>query len=987
MSQQSDRCSDASLLALIEDNLPHQASEPILDHLEQCTHCQHRLGELVAPGDEWQRAAKLISSGHDYTISLQPVSTGKARRSSIQWTEAMAKQLLLPASHPELLGRLGRYDIEQLIGSGGMGVVFKAFDRELNRPVAIKALTPQLASSGPARKRFSREARAAAAVVHQHVVPIHNVETDRESPFIVMQLVSGESLQERLDREGPLELCEILRIGMQVADGLSAAHKQGLVHRDIKPGNILLEEGIDRALISDFGLARAADDASLSQTGIHTGTPQYMSPEQAQGESVDQKSDLFSLGTVLFALCTGKPPFRADSSYAVMRRIIDEKTPPIREINPDIPEWLVQIIDQLMAKDKNDRYESAQEVCALLASCLRHVRQPTHAQLPASLLTEQATGRPRWRRIPFLTSRRGVLTLLGLLMAGLFGISTLWLTEKIAHIQQPTPFDPPKEITQEARTQPAESSILKTDTPTTKPGPIPASLTGDLRLLQGDWIVQWTKENGEYVNETDQGMERHLLRFHGNTLTGIPPKLPPQQSAERVYRVEITSSTNPKAIDLINLEDPEDRLAGIYDIKNDCLHFCFTRPTVLNDFRKQKPDSDAESNPSEAFPERPTQFHSTAESNTILLRCRLDFGILDDLLLLEAESQLNSQQADELVELILDRQADQSQPWSKRMGDLIEKRWIRGELDRELWERYVLQRLTNMYQLQTRPRIVLGSSGGILIKLAMGNVRGGTGKHVSYFTEEKNKVLKIGTTSRPFSELAEPMYTGFTGTDDDYTTRTIKLNLGQPLWATIQPGKQNLSLEVDFHIRETPSPRLGEFESPNYETRKIRGLTTYVPRETTRKITFQTETTFLPAGQSTAYMNADPEWKSEVEQAVTLRHLVQIPTTSRFEQVRNQTQAQFHFGMRPIATAFRVILRHGKNEYEIGTVTLAAQKKTFPTISSIIGTELIGKRVDVILRPDLASAETSTDIFEIWGEEIVFRDVVVSHWREASHSK
>ena len=417
MSKQADRCNDASLLALIKDNLPHQASEPILDHLEQCTHCQDRLSELVAPGDEWQRAAKLISSGHDCTISVQPVSTGLARRSSIQWTEAMAKQLLLPASHPELLGRLGRYDIEQLIGSGGMGVVFKAFDRELNRPVAIKALTPQLASSGPARKRFSREARAAAAVVHQHVVPIHNVETDRESPFIVMQLVSGESLQERLDREGPLELCEILRIGMQVADGLSAAHKQGLVHRDIKPANILLEEGIDRALISDFGLARAADDASLTRTGIHTGTPQYMSPEQAQGESVDQKSDLFSLGSVLFALCTGKPPFHADSSYAVMRRIIDEKTPPIREINPNIPEWLVQIIDQLMAKDKNDRYESAQEVCALLASCLRHVRQPTHAQLPASLLTEQATSRPRWRRIPSLASRRGVLTLLGLLGA------------------------------------------------------------------------------------------------------------------------------------------------------------------------------------------------------------------------------------------------------------------------------------------------------------------------------------------------------------------------------------------------------------------------------------------------------------------------------------------------------------------------------------------------------------------------------------------
>jgi len=277
----------------------------------------------------------------------------------------------------------------RLIGSGGMGVVFKAFDTELNRPVAIKLLAPYLSNSGPARKRFSREARAAAAVVHPHVVPIHNVETERESPFIVMQYVSGESLQARIDRDGALELCEILRIGMQVADGLSAAHQQGIVHRDIKPSNILLEENVARALISDFGLARAADDASLTRTGFHPGTPHYMSPEQASGQSVDARSDLFSLGSMLYTMCTGRPPFRAESSYAVKRRISDEVATPIRELNPDTPEWLVLIIKKLMAKAKTERFDSASEVHELLEACLSHVQQPENFRLPPQLSTLQ----------------------------------------------------------------------------------------------------------------------------------------------------------------------------------------------------------------------------------------------------------------------------------------------------------------------------------------------------------------------------------------------------------------------------------------------------------------------------------------------------------------------------------------------------------------------------------------------------------------------
>src|SRR5262249_23305682 len=152
-----------------------------------------------------------------------------------------------------------------------------------------------------ARRRFAREAKAAAAVVHDNVVPIHHVDTASGLPYLVMQYVPGPSLQQRLDASGPLELEEILRIGMQTAEGLAAAHAQGIVHRDVKPANILLENGVERVRLTDFGLARTVDDATQTQSGLLAGTPAYMAPEQARGEALDHRADLFSLGSVLYA--------------------------------------------------------------------------------------------------------------------------------------------------------------------------------------------------------------------------------------------------------------------------------------------------------------------------------------------------------------------------------------------------------------------------------------------------------------------------------------------------------------------------------------------------------------------------------------------------------------------------------------------------------------------------------------------------------------
>jgi WD40 repeat protein/tRNA A-37 threonylcarbamoyl transferase component Bud32 len=296
-----------------------------------------------------------------------------------------ALDFLSPSQKPGSLGRLDHYEVQEVVGRGGMGVVLKAFDEKLHRVVAIKALAPALASNGTARKRFVREAQAAAAVSHDHVVAIHAVEDAGQVPYLVMNYVAGISLEDRIKQGGPLELKEILRIGLQAACGLAAAHAQGLVHRDVKPANILLENGVQRVKITDFGLARAVDDASLTQSGVIAGTPMYMSPEQARGDAVDHRTDLFSLGSVLYTLATGRPPFRASGTMAVLKRVCEETPRPIRDINADIPDWLVAIIGKLHAKDAAERFQSAAEVADLLSQHLAHLQQPQFVSSPTPI--------------------------------------------------------------------------------------------------------------------------------------------------------------------------------------------------------------------------------------------------------------------------------------------------------------------------------------------------------------------------------------------------------------------------------------------------------------------------------------------------------------------------------------------------------------------------------------------------------------------------
>jgi serine/threonine protein kinase len=380
MKNPQAECDPRRIEQCLADALSEEERAAFESHLDSCSACRSALERSAAEAADWSAAREFLSS-HDRPLSESELIASETDAAGI---EAVISALG-PTDDPRMLGRLGAYEIAGVVGRGGMGVVLKGFDQALNRYVAIKVLAPHLAMSGAARQRFAREARAAASVVHENVVAIHAVADSGPSPFFVMPYIRGASLEKRLEVNGPLGVPQVLRVARQIAAGLAAAHSQGLVHRDIKPSNVLLDDGVERLQITDFGLARAADDASLTRTGVIAGTPQFMSPEQARGELVDTRSDLFSLGSVMYAMCTGRPPFRAETSYGILRRICDDVPRPIRETAAGIPEWLEAFVARLHAKNAADRFQTAGEVSVLLERCLAHFEQPTNNPLPVAV--------------------------------------------------------------------------------------------------------------------------------------------------------------------------------------------------------------------------------------------------------------------------------------------------------------------------------------------------------------------------------------------------------------------------------------------------------------------------------------------------------------------------------------------------------------------------------------------------------------------------
>jgi serine/threonine-protein kinase len=263
----------------------------------------------------------------------------------------------------------GRYFVERELGRGGMGIVYLARDVALDRPVAIKLLPPTLASSPDLRSRFLREARTAAQLSHPHIVPIHAVEEHASVVFFVMGYVDGETLGERVRRSGPLSPTDAMRVMQEVAWALAHAHARGVVHRDVKPDNIMLERETGRAMVTDFGIARAAESTTPAG-GIVLGTPQYMSPEQARGDLIDGRSDLYSLGATFFFAVTGRLPIEAHSAAALVVRLTTEAAPSVTTVRSALPTTLARVIDQCLEPTPDRRFASAGELAETLRTAL-----------------------------------------------------------------------------------------------------------------------------------------------------------------------------------------------------------------------------------------------------------------------------------------------------------------------------------------------------------------------------------------------------------------------------------------------------------------------------------------------------------------------------------------------------------------------------------------------------------------------------------------
>ena len=271
---------------------------------------------------------------------------------------------------------IGKYVLRGELGQGGMGVVLKALDPDLNRVVAIKFLNRHLLQSAIARRRFQREARAVAAISHPNVLTIHSVEEQNGVPFLVMEYVAGQSLKEYIQTKGKLEAVEVIRLSTQIAQGLAAAHAQGVIHRDIKPGNVMLHDGATRVRLMDFGLARVAfDNAELTSHDHTVGTPAYMAPEQIRGDAVDARADLFSLGCLMYAMLTGHSPFHGRTPAETVHRITSSEPPLLSDFDSSVPPVLADIIQRLLCKDPHGRYQSAFELADVLKRLLQQLNQ------------------------------------------------------------------------------------------------------------------------------------------------------------------------------------------------------------------------------------------------------------------------------------------------------------------------------------------------------------------------------------------------------------------------------------------------------------------------------------------------------------------------------------------------------------------------------------------------------------------------------------
>ncbi|TMM06311.1 MAG: serine/threonine protein kinase [Actinobacteria bacterium] len=313
----------------------------------------------------------------------------------------------------------GRYELEELVGSGGMSSVYRAHDRLLERAVALKILHEQFTRDDDYVERFRREARAVAQLAHPNIVTVIDRGEQDGRQFIVFEYIDGMNLKELMAEEGPLSPREAIELALQVARGLSFAHDQGLVHRDVKPQNVLLDAD-GRAKVTDFGIAHAVDVDGMTITGTIMGTSNYIAPEQARGQPVDEQTDVYSLGCVLYELLTGEVPFAGDNFVAVAMRHVNDPVPSVRDARPDVPPRLDRAIQQAMAKDHGERFESMADFAAELEACHAELDGNEGATMvvPARSRTRLKSRRPararrHWSVWPFVLLGVGLAALVG----------------------------------------------------------------------------------------------------------------------------------------------------------------------------------------------------------------------------------------------------------------------------------------------------------------------------------------------------------------------------------------------------------------------------------------------------------------------------------------------------------------------------------------------------------------------------------------------
>lgn len=377
----------------------------------------------------------------------------------------------------DLTGKnLGNYKVIGKIGQGGMATVYKAHELSLNRVVALKVLSPQLSEDKAYIKRFQREAQAAARLNHPNIIQVYAIGEEQGIHYFAMEYIKGKSLAHIRKEEGVLTPENAIPVIRQVAEALAEAHKAGLVHRDIKPGNIMIDAA-GRAKVADFGIAFVSyANTKLTRDGSIIGTPEYLSPEQCEGKTVDQRSDIYSLGVTLYELLSGRTPYEADTPVSMLMKIVKGEFPPLQEVNPNVPDSLRIIVEKMMKKNVRERYQRMEEVIKDLLEIEPGKKIPSTSLMEESVVREQATAGGRSNKWAAVV----VAAIIVILMGGAFAAKMFYFDKKAAGNKD-------------------ETSTVSTAAPETSP--VPA--TPDLQTAESQQTVSESHEIESKENQVE----------------------------------------------------------------------------------------------------------------------------------------------------------------------------------------------------------------------------------------------------------------------------------------------------------------------------------------------------------------------------------------------------------------------------------------------------------------------------------------------------